>query len=144
LRIVETYLPGTACSACYLCRASQRLIDEGRTQRRELVVDTGRSIDFEGGLALCETCIREMARLVGMVDAGLVIDVEEALIEARSARAAAEAERDEAVATADALRRWDGSRRAEDSPANGDEGAGEQAADAPAAAPRKRTARAAR
>lgn len=135
MRIVETYLPGTAKGCCYLCSTSPRLVDEGRSQRRELVIDTGLIIDFEGGLAICESCVREAAHLVGMVDGGAAIDAEEAVIEARAAQAGAEAERDEAVAVAEALRHWDAK-----TPANED-GAEGSAADA-AAAPRKRAPKA--
>lgn len=68
-RLVEQYLPGTAKGACYLCASSRRTIHDANGPRDEHVLDTGLIIDFEGGLAICETCFREGAQLLGLVDA---------------------------------------------------------------------------
>lgn len=67
LFVIDNYLPGTAgTGGCYLCGASKRHPDE-------IIVDTGIDIDFEGRVAICEACIREMAGKVGMVNAAVLV-----------------------------------------------------------------------
>lgn len=65
LTVQPTFLPGTAGGACYLCKLSPRKVDHAGTRERN--VDTGVMIHMEGGLAICETCVLEMAGLFDMV-----------------------------------------------------------------------------
>lgn len=130
LRLVDHYIPGTAGGCCHFCRTSQRDVDGAR----EAVVATSVELSEGGEIALCEACVREMAHLLGLVDAGAVAEAKDAAHAARRAQYDAEAERDTAVAVAEALRRWD-AKAADAAPAG-------EPAQADAAAPRKRSPKA--
>lgn len=60
MHLVDEYPLGTANGTCYFCGASKR--------PGERLIDTERSIDFEGFLVVCETCVATMANLLGFVD----------------------------------------------------------------------------
>lgn len=66
LTVQPTFLPTTAQGSCYLCKLSPR---KDRAGARELVIDTGVTIDFEGVVGICSTCVVEMAGMLGMVAA---------------------------------------------------------------------------
>jgi hypothetical protein len=102
-RLVEQYLPGTAKGACYLCASSRRTIHDANGPRDEHVLDTGLVIDFEGGLAICETCFREGAQLLGLVDVAERDAAANYAMEAAARVAEAECERDEAIALAETV-----------------------------------------
>jgi len=104
-RLVEQYLPGVAGGACYLCRASRRTVhdDDHRHGRPEAILDAGVSIDFEGVLVICETCFREGAQLIGLVDAADRDTAVAAMAEAQARAGEAEAARDEAIMLAEAV-----------------------------------------
>lgn len=103
-RLVEQYLPGTAKGACYLCRAALRqVLEVNGTTRYEHVLDTGMVIDFEGGLAVCESCIREGAQLLGLVDVAELHNVLAAVAEAKERVVVADAKAAEAIALAEAV-----------------------------------------
>jgi hypothetical protein len=53
---------GAAKSNCYLCNGAPRTRGAGT----ERMIDTGVNIDFEGHIAICETCVTHMARLLGL------------------------------------------------------------------------------
>jgi hypothetical protein len=73
--VVDTYPDGTANGGCcYVCGAAQRTVDGGVLER---VVDLGITIEYEGHLLACESCITEAARGLGMLTHGEV----EALVE---------------------------------------------------------------
>lgn len=50
-------------SSCWLCKASRRTIG-GRNER---ILSTGITIDFEGGVDICESCIGEAAHMLGWI-----------------------------------------------------------------------------
>jgi len=102
-RLVEQYLPGTAKGACYLCATSRRTIHDANGPRDEHVLDAGLSIDFEGGLAVCETCFREGAQLLGLVDVAQRDAAANYAMEAAARVVDAERERDEAIALAETV-----------------------------------------
>lgn len=73
LTVCDAFPPNTAAgNTCYRCHASPR----EQFGVREKVLDLGISIDFEGGLALCQTCVEEMGRRLGMVPAHVVTELE--------------------------------------------------------------------
>lgn len=53
---------------CYRCKSPQRqdYRESDRSTRPERVVTLGLQIDFEGVLWLCESCVAEAARTIGM------------------------------------------------------------------------------
>lgn len=51
--------------SCVCCGAGRRDLGYGRVEK---VVDLGVSFDFEGFLMICETCVREAAGLLGMIE----------------------------------------------------------------------------
>jgi len=102
-RLVEQYLPGVAGGACYLCRASRRTVHDVAGGRPEAILDAGVSIDFEGVLVICETCFREGAQLIGLVDAADRDNAVAAMAQAVARAAEAEAARDEAIMLAEAV-----------------------------------------
>lgn len=69
----DVYPPGTVDNTCYFCKASQRDMGQGR---KELVIDTMTNIDFEGFLSICESCVLEMGRLIGMISPEQAIDLQ--------------------------------------------------------------------
>lgn len=85
--VVAQYPPGTMGAGCFLCSCTVPR-DKGYGET-EAVVDTGVVVEYEGGLALCESCGREIGRLVGLVEPAAV---EQAAADAVDAgRTAAEA-----------------------------------------------------
>jgi hypothetical protein len=70
VQILDDYPPGTARgNTCYACGAGRReLRDADGALRSERVVDFMQLIDFEGHMMLCEQCVAEAARLLGMVE----------------------------------------------------------------------------
>lgn len=69
LRLVDHYIPGIAGGCCYFCRTSQRH-DNGTP---EAVVATSVELSEGGEIALCGSCVSEMASLLGLV-AGDVLE----------------------------------------------------------------------
>lgn len=63
LRLVDHYIPGIAGGCCYFCRTSQRH-DNGTP---EAVVATSVELSEGGEIALCGSCVAEMASLIGLV-----------------------------------------------------------------------------
>lgn len=59
MMVLDEYQIGTALNTCYLCKAARR--------PDEKVIDTGIHIDFEGFLAICESCIVEAAGELGLL-----------------------------------------------------------------------------
>jgi hypothetical protein len=59
LQVIVEYGVQTAGGTCYLCKLPRR--------GNEKVIDTGVEIDFEGFLAICESCIRYCNSLLGGV-----------------------------------------------------------------------------
>lgn len=117
--VVDDYPWGTARgNTCYACGAGRREIRDPRTfeLRKERVVDLGMQIDFEGYLCICESCTREAARILGMVDDPLAGRYLEQLEAERTTSTAVRAELAEAWGLIDQLRRHDG-RQAELAPA---------------------------
>lgn len=102
-QLLNEYPPGTARGGCYLCAASTRTLQG----RREQIIDTGITVDYEGRLAICECCVLEMASHYGLVPASdhdtltaRVADLEEQL-------SVAHAQAEAASQALDALRRVD-------------------------------------
>ena len=56
VQLLSEYPSAAPGSVCYRCGSD-----------RKPVVDTGVSIDMEGGLYLCYACVAEMAALLGMI-----------------------------------------------------------------------------
>lgn len=56
VQLLSEYPSAAPGSVCYRCGAD-----------RKPVIDTGVSIDMEGGLYLCHACVEEMASLLGMI-----------------------------------------------------------------------------
>lgn len=106
LRLIEDYIPGIAQGACYLCRASRRDLNE-LPPRKELVVATGTSLDYEGEIALCESCLREAGALVGLIHRAPLDEANSARDEAIANAEAVALERDNAVTLAQAARTVD-------------------------------------
>lgn len=83
-----------AGSVCHLCKMPKR---EG-----DRVLDLGFVIPFEGGVALCSTCIGYMGGLVGLASAAAVAELE-AQVEDLAARLAAATLAVEAAAEREAV-----------------------------------------
>lgn len=56
VQLLSEYPSAAPGSVCYRCGSD-----------RKPVIDTGVSIDMEGGLYLCHACVEEMASLLGMI-----------------------------------------------------------------------------
>ncbi len=54
---------GAAKQNCYLCNGAPRT----RGDKTERMIDTGVHIEFEGHIALCETCVSYMGKLLGLL-----------------------------------------------------------------------------
>jgi hypothetical protein len=62
MKLIPEYLPNTRYATCLICNAARRDGDR--------IIDLERWIDFDegegwGALAICETCGRELATLIG-------------------------------------------------------------------------------
>lgn len=75
-RVSPTIPFGVAKQNCYLCEGAQRT--HGGVVER--MIDTGVHVDFEGHIAICETCIGHMGKLLGLFTPD---DVENLVVEAR-------------------------------------------------------------
>jgi hypothetical protein len=106
IRVLERYEDDTARGCCYLCIASPRVFDTPDGPRRERIVDTGVSIDYEGRLAICELCLREMAKLLGMVDGSEIETLRADFRQVLDERDAALRRADAADAASRALIEW--------------------------------------
>lgn len=77
MRVSPSIPVGSARSNCYLCNGAQR--DRNGTPERMISTDV--HIEYEGGIAICETCVRHMGRLLDLLTpddvAALVREVEE-------------------------------------------------------------------
>lgn len=64
-------VPGAPISAspgvCYFCGSSQRQYQDERFPAYEPFIDLATSIDFEGFVYMCSTCLIEIGGLIGMV-----------------------------------------------------------------------------
>jgi hypothetical protein len=88
-------------SACWLCGAGGRdVMEPDRTVRKERYVNPDRDIDYEGGVFFCETCVREMGRLVGLVEPTAIVEAQAERDAAFEAAAVAEQAKDEAEGVA--------------------------------------------
>lgn len=67
MKIIDSLPKHTAKGACYVCGSGTRRHpkDARHSTGRELLIDTGHIIDFEGHLILCETCILQTADQLG-------------------------------------------------------------------------------
>lgn len=104
IQLLDRYPIGTAFNVCYRCRAAQRTLADGR---RERVVDPYISIDFEGSLMFCESCVVELAGLLGMVLPDVVEDLVAERDEALEAVIRANQRTEDAEALTAALRKFD-------------------------------------
>lgn len=89
---------------CYFCHAAKRSYEAGVVDfhlQVDVAVFDGSAID--GWLQACESCIAEMGRLIGMVDADQADLLRGELALERERRADAEARLDEADKALDAL-----------------------------------------
>lgn len=57
MRLCDEYPPSARFSTCFVCGASKR--------PGERLIDTGIHIDMEGLLVVCESCVAEMATMMG-------------------------------------------------------------------------------
>jgi hypothetical protein len=62
--VTDQYAPQTIDNSCFFCKAAQRTLFQGR---RESVIDCEKLVDFEGWVSICESCVTEMAGLLGMI-----------------------------------------------------------------------------
>lgn len=66
-------VPGAPTNAapgvCYFCRSAQRQYTDERFPEYEPFIDLATSIDFEGFVYICSTCVIEIGGLIGMVPA---------------------------------------------------------------------------
>jgi hypothetical protein len=108
--IRDDYPPGTrGGNTCSCCHSGQRDIRDPKTNelRKELVVDLGETVDFEGFIMVCEQCVREAARMLGMIEP---TERDAALADLHEVQRAADealADRDEARALVESLRAYD-------------------------------------
>lgn len=76
ITVQNEFQPGTAAMTCYICKSDLRKESPTGQEPHEVAIDTGVSIDFEGFLAFCESCVVEMASLLGMKTPQQVADIE--------------------------------------------------------------------
>lgn len=102
VRIRDDVPQGTARgNGCYACGVGQSV------RKGEQWVDFEQNIDFEGWLIICSTCVREAAAMLGMVGPGRAVDAEAELSAVQAEADELLAERNEALALVEALRRYD-------------------------------------
>jgi hypothetical protein len=73
---------GAAKQNCYLCNGAPRT--RGATTER--MIDTGVHIEFEGHIAICETCVTHMAKLLGLLTPDDVEEITSELAEVLDVR----------------------------------------------------------
>lgn len=71
-QILPEYPIGTIGNSCIKCHSDLRPRSGNRADGHEQALDTGVSIDFEGRVVFCETCIIEIATQLGMIREGKV------------------------------------------------------------------------
>lgn len=101
LQVTTTIPFGSARQNCYLCNGAQRQKDDGS---RERMIDTGVHIDFEGHVAICETCATHMGKALGMLEAADVEGLAAELAAALELAVAVTADRDELKRVVEAQR----------------------------------------
>lgn len=103
--IQNEFVPGTVAMACYVCKCDLRPESPTGQEGHEKALDTGIMIDFEGYVALCESCVIEAGNLIGLTEPAKVRDLEEQILDLAATLATTAEERDNALTAVDALRR---------------------------------------
>jgi hypothetical protein len=96
-QLLPEFPPHTRGSTCSACNCSRREYDR--------IIDPNITIEFEGHLMLCETCVAEMARLIGFIDPAKATDLSEKLARADVLIADLHKELDDKTELEDLLRR---------------------------------------
>lgn len=101
--VQNEFVPGTVGMACYVCKCDLRPESPTDQEGHEKALDTGIMIDFEGYVALCESCIIEAGHLIGLAEPGKVRMLEEMILDLTATLAVVEDDRANALAAVEAL-----------------------------------------
>jgi len=96
--IQEDYPIGTPLNSCYICKT-------GRRYPGERLLDPSLNIDFEGWLVICEECIAEAARMLGMISTAQAAKLQDQLDDAKTAVESYKEDAEEALNVAKAATR---------------------------------------
>jgi len=103
--VQNEFVPGTVGMACYVCKCDLRPESPTGQDGHEVALDTGIMIDFEGYVALCESCIIEAGHLIGLAEPAKVAALELELEETQFDLLRVMEERNNALTAVEALMR---------------------------------------
>ena len=103
--VQNEFVPGTVGMACYVCKCDLRTESPTGQEGHEKALDTGIMIDFEGYVAVCESCIIEAGHLIGLAEPDKVRELEESILDLTASLTVTEEERDNALTAVEALMR---------------------------------------